>query len=79
MLNLVDLVDIEGEEHTVNPRHVVRLKARKGAQTPATIITLSIGDTLVVDAPPSQVKKILRGVDNPGFNRPTFHGSVPRD
>ena len=61
MLQLVDLIDIDGEEHTVNPRHVVRLRARKGTQTAATVITLSVGDTLVVDAPPSQVKRLLRG------------------
>ena len=61
MLALIDFVDIDGEEHTVNPRHVVKLRARKGTQTAATVLTLSVGDVLVIDAPPSEVKRRLRG------------------
>lgn len=61
MLALVDLIDIDGNEVTVNPRHVVGLRAVKGAQTSSTRLTLSVGDVIVIDAPPSEVKRRLRG------------------
>lgn len=61
MLQLIDFTDTDGNEVTVNPRHVVGLSPIKGVQVAKTRLTLSIGDVIFIDAPPSEVKRRLRG------------------